>query len=366
MTFSLSTRRFAGQIAAALFVVLFAGTSSAATFSVATSGSNLTWQTGSSQILPVLGNIPTSVGGNPAFRWRPQGYPTIMGTGASPVSLTIGSGLISQPGYTAILPIPSIPSYVQFTTGLGAVAPQAGSTAMFAPGPKTSRPANFSWCPGATANPACTTVLTGGSQGTRPGIVKYTAGANQFGGTMRVFNTGAFSWYSVVSTIPTYKVRLNNEAGGTADIAAGPGYSNYVQETAGAGDRVFASPPMVPTYYGAYSIITDPGTEVSTLPNSGSFGWGFPFTTGMVYLQAPFPSPGPYITISQTGYDNRTPAGVGNISMVAGGLVGSPAGVFVPQIVTFTMNVPEPTRVAMLAAGVAFIGLVGFVQRRRA
>lgn len=366
MNFSLSTRHFAGQVAATLLVILAAGASSAATFSVATSGSNLTWQTGATQVLPVIGNLPTSAGGNPAFRWRPQGYPTIMGTGTNPVNLTIQSNLISQAGYTVILPVPSLPSYVQFTTGLGAQAPAPGATAMFSAGAKGSRPANFSWCPGATANPACTTVLTGGSQGTRPGIVKYTAGANQFGGTMRVLNTGPFSWYSVIATVPTYLVKLNNEAGGTGEIVAGPGYSAYAVEAAGAGDRVFASPPMVPTYYGAYSIITDPGTEVSTLPASGSYGWGFPFTTGMVYIQNPWASPGPYLTISATGSDNRTPAGVGNISMVAGGLLGSPSGFFIGQIVTLTLNVPEPGRVGMLASGVVFIALVGYSRRRRA
>ncbi len=363
MKLSLSTQRFASQMAVALLVVLFAATANAATFSVATSGSNLTYQTGGT-VLPIVGNLPTASGGVPSLQWRPNGYPTIMGTGSNPVSLTIMSGLINKAGYTAILPIPSLSSYVQFTTGLGAMAPATGSTANFFPGAKTSRPANFNWCPNAAANPACTTVLTGGSQGDIAGIVKYTAGASQFGGTMRVLNTGPFSWYSVVSLLPTYKVRLNNEAGGTATIAAGPGYSNYVLETAGAGDRVFASPPLVPTYYGAYNIITNPGTEVSTLPNQASYGWGFPFTTGMVYIQAPALGSAAYQTISGTGADNRTPAGVGNISMVAGGLLTSPGGTtIVPQIVTFTMNVPEPRRVALLGSGI--IGLIGLAAYRR-
>ena len=366
MTFSFLTRRFTGQIAAVLLVIFFAGASTAATFSVATSGSNLTWQSGASQILPVVGNLPPSYGGNPALQWRPNGYPTIMGTGTNPVSLTIGSQLINQSGYNVVLPVPSLPSYVQFTTGLGAKAPQPGSSAMFFPGAKTSRPANFSWCPGATANPACTTVLTGGSQGTRPGIVKYTAGANQFGGTMTVFVDGPFTWYSVVQTLPTYKVRFNNAQGETGPVAAGAAYSNYVQENPTQGDAVHASPfpGTVPTTYGG-RIITDPGPVVSTLPADGSYGWGFPFTTGMVYVKNPF-YPGPYLTISATGYDNRTPAGFGNIQMVAGGLLGSPSGFFIGQIVRFTMNVPEPARVGMLASGVAFLALVGYARRRRA
>ena len=361
-----TAKRSAALLVGALLVFLLAGAANAATFSVATGGSNLTWQTGSS-VLPILGNLPPSYGGTPALRWRPQGYPTIMGTGSSPVSLTIPPGLISfAPPYPVQLPVPSIPSYVQFTTGLAAYAPKAGGSATFKPGAKTSRPANFSWCPGAAANPACTTVLTGGTQGSISGIIKYTAGAAgpQFGGTMSVLNTGIFSWYTVVATLPTYKVKLNNEGTGTETIAAGPGYSNYVYASAGAGDKIFNSPPFVPTYYGAYSIITDPGAPASTVAGASSIGWGMPFTTGTVYIKFPF-YPGPYLTITGMGQDNRTPAGVGNISMVAGGILTAPGGgITIGQIVTLTLNVPEPNEVQMLASGVGLIGLLGLVRRR--
>ena len=360
-----TAKRSAARLVGALLVFLLAGAANAATFSVASGGSNLTWQSGQSQLLPILGNTPT-YGGNPDLRWRPQGYPTIMGTGSNPVSLTIAPGLISfAPSYPAQLPIPSLPSYVQFTTGLAAYAPNGGS-ANFGPGTKTSRPANFSWCPGAAANPACTTVLTGGAQGTVAGIIKYTAGTAgpQFGGTMSVLNTGVFSWYTVVATLPTYKVKLNNGDPVTNTIVAGPGYANYGSSTAGAGDKVFNSPPMVPTYYGAYSIITDPGTPASTVAGSSSIGWGMPFTTGTVYIKFPW-YPSPFVTITGMGQDNRTPAGVGNISMVAGGILhGESSGLVIGQIVTLTLNVPEPSEVQMLASGVGLIGLLALVRRR--
>jgi hypothetical protein len=360
-----TTKRWAAQLAGVLLVVLLAGAANAATFSVATQGSNLTYQTASS-VLPILGNTPT-YGGVTSLRWRPHGYPTIMGTGTGPVSLTIAPGLINQPGYTATLPVPSLPSYVQFTTGLAAYAPNGGS-ATFKPGAKGSRPANFSWCPGASANPACTTVLAGGAQGSLSGIIKYTAGVDgpQFGGTMSVLNTGVFSWYTVEATIPTYKVRLNNEGAGTATIAAGPGYSNYVSSSAGVGDKIFDSPPFVPTYSGFYSIITNPGSPASTVPGGSSIGWGFPFTTGTVYIKVPF-YPSPFLTITGKGQDNRTPLGIGNITMVAGGMlfgVGAGAGLVFPQIVTLTLNVPEPSRVLLLASGVGLIGLMALVRRR--
>ncbi|MCS5636167.1 MAG: hypothetical protein NZ990_06595, partial [Myxococcota bacterium] len=146
--------------------------------------------------------------------------------------------------------------------------------------------------------------------------------------------------------------------------AAGPGYSNYNTNTAGAGDKIFNSPPKVPTYYGYYSIITDPGVPASTVAGSSSVGWGMPFTTGTVYIKFPW-YPGPFVTITGVGQDNRTPAGIGNISMVAGGILhGTGSGLVIGQIVTLTLNVPEPSEVQMLASGVGLIGLLALVRRR--
>ena len=358
-------KRWVALFASALLFVLFASAANAKYFTVTTEQSNLTYQTGNT-VLPILGNLPTASGGTPALRWRPQGSPLIEGTGTSPVSLTIAPGLISfQPSNPAILPVPSIPSYIQFTTGLAAYAPNGGD-ATFKPGTKTSRPANFSWCPGASANPACTTVLAGGSQGSVSAIIKYTAGLEgpQYGGTMNILTSGQFRWYTVEATLPTYKVRLNNDGSSTETIVAGPGYSNYRVATAGSGDKIFNSPPLVPTYYGAYNIITDPGTPASTVAGQSSKGWGMPFTTGTVYIKVPF-YPTPFLTVTGMGADNRTPAGVGNISMVAGGVLTSDVtGFTVPQLITFTINVPEAEKVSMLAAGVGALGLIGLVRRR--
>ena len=202
-----TSKGWATQLALLLPLAMLASSASAATFSVATQGSNITWQTGES-ILPIVPNLPTSPA--TSLRWRPNGYPTIMGTGSGPVSLTIAPGLVDQSATPFILPAPTVPTYVQFTTGLSAYVPQAGSTATFKPGAKASRPANFSWCPGAAANPACTTALTGGTQGTAPGLIRYTAGTTgpQFGGTMAVLAFGRFTWVTVEQTLPTYRVSI--------------------------------------------------------------------------------------------------------------------------------------------------------------
>ncbi len=54
--------------------------------------------------------------------------------------------------------------------------------------------------------------------------------------------------------------------------------------------------------------------------------------------------------------------------MVAGAILTNAsggAGLTFPQIVTFTINVPEPGQVQMLASGAGLIGLVALMHRRR-
>ena len=361
--FESTTRRVTAQLARVLLVVLLAGAANAATFSVASSGSNLTWQTGGT-VLPILGGSYSS------FRWRPQGYPTIMGTGSNPVSLTIAPGLVNKSVTTPLIIPTTYPGLPQFTTAISMYAPKPGSTAMFGPG-LAPGPANFSWCPNAAANPSCGTVVPGPTQGSISGIVKYTAGAAgpRFGGTMAMFSTGQFSWYTVEPpTTPTYKLRLNNAPGTTPPLpsmAAGAGYSNYLYYSAGPGDPIFASPPKVTTTYGA-QLITNPGTPTAVVPGNASRAWGFPWTTGTVYVKVPSSAPGPFSTVTGMGADNRTPLGSGNITMVAGGLITgtAPGDLTLPQLMTFTLNVPEPSRVLMLGSGVALLSLLAVARRR--
>jgi hypothetical protein len=192
---------------------------------------------------------------------------------------------------------------------------------------------------------------------------------------MAMFASGQFSWYTVEGPIiPTYRLRLNNAPGTTPplpSVAPGAGYSHYLSYTAGAGDPIysFASPAAVPrTTPTPFGIIymTAPPTQIAA--GSSSRAWGFPFTTGMITISAPF-SPTPTLMVYGTGMDNRTPQGIGNITMVAGGLIGpgigAAPGLILAQLWTFTLNVPEPSRVLMLGSGVALLGLVAVARRRR-
>ncbi len=350
-------RRVAAVLACVGFATSFAGTAQAAPFSVATSGSKLWVQTGGSY-LPVLGQYYST------FAWRPQGYPQVNQTGTGPaLTLTMPPGIFNQSGVPFTVPIgPELPSYIQFSTQLGVSAPYGGS-AVFRSGPKTSRPANFAWCPGATANPTCTSGFEdpGGSQGTDDGLIQYTAGANQFGGTMSVFSSGKFGWWTFEAVTPTVLVRHNNPDGVNGLWGPGEEYE-FTQMAAPQSSPIYANPVI-----STGGLITDPGTFVSSQPDRDSTVKGMPWTTGMIYIFLPFnPPTSPIRTISTTGYDNRTPAGSGNIMMVSGSITNVDVGVTVPTALRMRLNIPEPNRVMMLGAGVGLVVLLAHGRSRLA
>src|SRR5262245_541618 len=121
-------------------------------------------------------------------------------TGMHPRALTIPVNRFSEMGGGALFPLPGN-TLVQLTTMLDGMGP-AGVGMLFG-GAKGSRPANFNWCPnlvmGGGNGPACPNGNFNAGIG-RPGIVRYTAGPNQFGGTMQMLLVGSGS-VSVVDGI---------------------------------------------------------------------------------------------------------------------------------------------------------------------
>ena len=112
-------RRLAAILVGFALVVMVASTAQGRQFSVAQKGSKVN-QGENQQELPILGAYYSSLA------WRPiSGYPTITANGSAPASITINPGLINKEGYFFATPIedPGLPSYIQFSTGLGAVAP---------------------------------------------------------------------------------------------------------------------------------------------------------------------------------------------------------------------------------------------------
>jgi hypothetical protein len=238
-------------------------------------------------------------------------------TGSAPATLTLPPGVFDQDGpipFTFPLPFYPQPSIQFASSAYVQAAPTA--TAMFRAGHwMATRPhAAFSFCPGAAANPGCTTgATTGGpTQGIRRGRVRYTPGANQFGGTMTTIlgGTQSVSIRSLVdSEVRRRHVPLN------LNVINGRPYG-VVSTGTGA--------PAEITTGGMFSsggIITQPGDVVGTSPGVHRTSTGFPFTTGRVVITIPnHPPTSPPSSFTGTGSDNRTPLGAGNISMVAGGL----------------------------------------------
>jgi hypothetical protein len=270
-------------------------------------------------------------------------------TGSAPASVTIPVNAFFDAGLSIVIPIPSVTSLVQLSSMFsfnGPIAPGA-----FAAGPKSTRPANFGWCIGAAANPSCTTPAIGGSQGTAHGLVSYTAGPNQFGGTMQMLVGGTGSFSGLIGTAPR---RIEHALINADTIAPGGSYANMVS-------IVFPPGPITSGAVCANGACGDAGVilvpGVTTAPGSGGTSefWGFPWTTGMVSVFVNEAAPTAPETVTATGSDTRTPLGAGNISMVAGGLGDASAGsrVATSELSTVTMTFRARNLPALSAGGIA-------------
>ena len=249
--------------------------------------------------------------------------------GGGPSTLVIPTDAFSDPGNPEGFLIP-VPGVIQLSTTFTHRGP-SGAPATFMGGYGLAN-GTFAFCPGATANPTCTTVTTGPGQGTLNGIVKYTPGPNAFGGTFKMLLVGAGNLVSKGSPAPTTTMTtmgatvaalpfsaINNPLGGTAIIAAGQSYA--FMQTA-----ILASAPNThPLGYMTTpkGLLTPGPSFMAAVPGLNS-NTGFPFTTGTVYLyrkiaaQAGGGDPPSKHTI--TGYDKRSGGGNGRISLVAASL----------------------------------------------
>lgn len=286
--------------------------------------------------------------------------------GSSPASFTVPTKVMKGVG-AFIFPIPQSDA-VQLSTMFTVSAP--GATGNFSPGTKTSRPANFGWCLGAAANPNCTTAVVGGSQGSRPGLVRYTAGANQFGGTMQSLTVGLGSASLIVGTSPI-RIQHNLLGGATGGLGwVGGPYANPVTNVQQAGPitsgAVCAGGPC-----GLAGLIIQPGTTTAGGTTTTNFNFGFPWTTGMVTVKVSTLLPLLTSTFTETGVDNRTALGSGQIVMVAGGLsFRQPSTQTFTTFDTVTLRFAPRNLPSMSPAGLAALaGLIavgaGYAVRRR-
>jgi len=282
-------------------------------------------------------------------------------------------------------PLPQ-PSLVQISSHFTGVGPKA--TGVFKPGHWTAtRPyKDFAFCPGtpvvggtgvgATKNPNCATHKSEG--GTAPagsgkahGLVKYKAGLAAYGGTMQmVMNGGGTISFMLGITGPTI---MHNPFGGATGAAptegpGGPYASNNLTDVLPGG----------PITVGA---VLSPGGMVQTpgIPN-GYYGstatwhvWGFPWTTGKVYVQGSAAGPNTSTTATLTGSRSVTANGAGNITLVAGGIANGLHSGFTYMsfdYVQMKLSFPVEPLPSMSPAGIAagallMVVAVGYALRRR-
>lgn len=244
-------------------------------------------------------------------------------------------------------------------------------------------------CPG-------TTYFGGVYTATRGGSMRVTPGANRFGGTLRFFSgPNAFSYQLIDITTPYYtsvywentpKSKQTAATRGQAfigeiDISYIPGIRFRLTNPSHVNRRVIGStePDSAPCSPVALSMTVRPPTNDGCKYYTKQvkyMGTELPSTTGMA--QAWQPNGNTNTVQTTTGYDNRTAAGLnGVVSVVRPRLVHAYTTIraTIPdnpiemtwssaRMVknTFTF-MPEPTGVAMLAAG--FVTLAGLYRLRR-
>ena len=234
------------------------------------------------------------------------------------------------------------------------------------------------------------------------GLINYTAGPNQFGGTMMMlldgggnvvlFNgqtaitPGAPGAGGTATTTPKVcflpigqagAVGFRNQVTGagfmfasSAFLESGPCYRGLVQTP---GQRIATLGPILPTGTNT-AMFPTPGNgtftvDFNVIPQSQNKNIGAPFTTGTVVVQNTGTNQGQpqTSTLSLAGSLNTT-MGVGNITLVSGALSHSVLRGQNSSYLTYVRMVtfaPEPG--ASLMLGVALVGIGGayLVMRRR-
>jgi hypothetical protein len=312
-------------------------------------------QRGAIAQIPIFGGIDNAPGA------------MVSAVGSAPATLTIGLNAFTGMNQL-LIPLPGT-TLVQLSTQFNFNGPNV--TAMFSSGTKSSRPANFGFCPGAAANPACTTPQSGGVQGTAHGLVAYTVGANQFGGTMQMLISGTGEVSVAVGLTPT-RIQHNPLGGGAgAPQEVGGPFANTATNLLPAGPITSGAMCANGPCAANGGLIVVPGTVTGTGTNSTNFITGFPWTTGMVSAVVTTKLPTTNSTLTGTGSDGRTALGAGNLTLVAGGIaIRKPSNAAFPSLDTVTMtirpqNLPSLNPTGMAALAAVLLAGAGYAARRR-
>jgi len=341
---------------------------------------------------PASGGVPGS------------GLATVTTNPGGPATIRIPAGVFGQ--NRALTPstnlLPIVPTVVQLRTNFEVFAPgtEVGPGNLpgggFADSPDRILRENawtnqsgrlspaFAFCPGPVNSTGgggfemigfvtnCVASKNAGGPGAYNGIVQYQGnGANLFGGTMAIMlDNGGFVTVIVGTqggqpVIAHQPIGTPGATGNLRSQVTGGGYAlfNTAYLQPGPGNVGFMTNPTA-------NKITTVGPSIPGLiPADVNFNWGFPHTTGQITVmkaETIIGNPATTTFVAQ-GTDSRTAAGVGNITLVSGGLSHRLiSGNHTPalNIVNMTFT-PEPGPTLMLATSLLAIGgLYAFLRRR--
>jgi hypothetical protein len=197
-------------------------------------------------------------------------------------------------------------------------------------------------------------------------LVRYTAGPQQYGGTMQMLRGGIGTLSLLLGAGgPTVAHNPIAVTGYAARNPGGPYANTRVQSRPGG-------PITTGCVFSTGGMITVPGNLVGTGSPTGNGYTGFPWTTGHVYVKVTIGVVGT-TTFSVSGSDNRTPLGAGNITMESGGLlhrIVQGRVMAYNDTIKMKMTFPVNPLPSMLPGGIAaaaglMVLAVGYAVRRR-
>ena len=339
----------------------------------------------------------------------PGASPAVNVTGGAPANFSITNAnafsLMGGAANRETVPVAGIPTVIQLASQFSLMGPGlttvlgGGGAATFQKNAWSNDPrqagrvgAAFTWCP---PGGACTTTPLSQTYGAYRAVFQYSGGTNAFGGTMSMMlsDTGVVS-IRLAGPMPTGTTSpppptvprvLHQLVGGTTNPTPGPqmgggGYpaARTITLANGPVHNSYSTSTPCTSVFGAQvappgcGVISAQGPEIFTLPGSQNKDFGMPWTTGMVLaknLPGPVPANDPGTTFAVTGYDNRTPAGAGQITMVAGATserIPSSNHFTAMEVVTMTFAPVTPALSApAISALVALMLLAGGYMVRR-
>lgn len=264
------------------------------------------------------GRVLTVDGGNGAGANPYKG--AVVQSGLSPASIKIPANQFTASNMFFI-GFPTLATIAQLASTTTINQPNAATLAAGSgPGARTMCPKNNSGGGGGAFgnpdNPNCTNPAnaTGGFHG----LVRYTAGANQFGGTFQILRARDTLYSPVVQASPLRISHRDNNLTFSDNVGGPSGFVGTFMQNAGVitEGAVLFQASTAPGYL--VGAIKTPGVAVGMgAPQPTNFASGFGgLTTGTITVQKSVPVAS---TLTAMGSDARTGEGVGSITLVGGG-----------------------------------------------